>query len=175
MNRKRTAGLLWLLLHPSPFFRSCLSAGFAVIIVFLPVTAFAQTARQMDALLETKAVSFSQAAGIIIPAAGLLEPEAGPEAAFERAREWLPRRAEPEAPISMGELSQMVMGAFGLSGGFMYAISPGPRYAYRALAWLRLLPPRPDPYRRVSGEELLYITGRVLAHAGEAEGEFKVE
>jgi hypothetical protein len=132
----------------------------------------AQTAGQLDGVLGAEAVTFGQAAGIILPAAGLLEPEAGGEAAFARARDWLPRGAEREAPIRMGELARLVMGAFGLSGGLLYALFPGPRYAYRALAWGRLLPLRADPYRRVTGEELLYLTGRVLAHTGEAEPVF---
>jgi hypothetical protein len=51
----------------------------------------------------------------------------------------------------------------------MYALFPGPRYAYRALAWRRLLPPAPDPGRFLSGEELLYTTGQALALAGDAE------
>jgi hypothetical protein len=118
-------------------------------------------------VLEAGEVSFAQAAEIILPAAGILDPGAGPEAAFERAREWLPRQAERDAPIRMGELSHLVMRSFGLSGGFMYRIFPGPRYAYRALAWRRLLPLRADPYRTVKGEELIYIAGRVLSYTGE--------
>ncbi|MDR2160019.1 MAG: hypothetical protein LBP23_08140 [Treponema sp.] len=127
----------------------------------------AQTAALLDAVLESKQVTFSQAAEIILPAAGLLDPDAGPEAAFEGAREWFPRRASRDDPITMGELSHLVMKSFGLSGGFLYALFPGPRYACRALAWRRFLPLRADPYRTVTGGELLYITGRVLSLAGE--------
>jgi hypothetical protein len=132
--------------------------------------AFAQTAAYLDVVLETRQVTYAQAAAIILPAAGLLPPEAGPVAAFAQAQDWLPRRATPEAPIRMGELSFLIMRSFGLSGGFMYAIFPGPRYAYRALAWRRLLPLRADPYRTLDGEELLYITGQVLSyHGGDGE------
>jgi hypothetical protein len=69
----------------------------------------------------------------------------------------------------MGELSHLLMRSFGLSGGFLYALFPGPRYAYRALAWRRLLPPAADPGRTLNGEELLYIMGQVLSFTGEAE------
>jgi hypothetical protein len=67
----------------------------------------------------------------------------------------------------MGELSRLAMGAFGLSGGFLYRLFPGPRYAYRAMVWYRLLPPDSDPGGVVSGEDLLYITGQLLSLAGE--------
>jgi hypothetical protein len=133
------------------------------------VPAFAQTAAQMDALLDAPRVSFGQAAALMLPAAGLLSPEAGGEAAFVHAKGWLPRRAERDSPIRMRELSYLIMRSFGLSGGFMYALFPGPRYAYRALAWRRLLPLNADPGRFLTGEELLYVTGRVLALAGEGE------
>lgn len=150
----------------------------------LPVAAFAQTAEKLDAVLDTEQISFAQAAAIVLPAAGLLPPEAGEEEAFALARSWLPRRAERDKPIKMGELSHLVMGSFSLSGGFLYVLFPGPRYAYRALAWRRLLPPASDPGRFLSGEELLYITGQVLSLAGDAElrgevlpygGEFEIE
>jgi hypothetical protein len=127
---------------------------------------FGQTAERLDAVLAAERVSYAQAAGIILPAAGILSPEAGPDEAFARAREWLPAGARKEASITMGQLSRLTMGAFGLSGGFMYRLFPGPRYAFRAMAWRRLLPPRADPGRTLSGEELLYIAGRVLSHTG---------
>jgi hypothetical protein len=137
--------------------------------LLLPAAAFAQTAEKLDVLLGTERVSFAQAAAIILPAAGILPPEAGEEEAFSYASAWFPRRAEQNVPIKMGELSHLVMQSFSLSGGFMYALFPGPRYAYRALAWRRLLPLNADPGRFLNGEDLLYITSQVLSLAGEAE------
>jgi hypothetical protein len=131
--------------------------------------AFAQTAAKLDAILDTERVSYAQAAAVILPAAGQLDPETGEARAFAAAGVWLPRGAERDGPIAMGELSHLVMRSFNLTGGFMYALFPGPRYAYRALAWWRLLPPNPDPARYLTGEELLYITGRVLSLAGDEE------
>jgi hypothetical protein len=131
--------------------------------------AFAQTAERLDAVLDAERVSYAQAAAIVLPAAGILDPEAGDTAAFTQARDWLPRRAEQDGPITMGELSRLVMGSFKLSGGFLYALFPGKRYAYRALAWRRFLPPNADPGRFLNGEELLYITGQVLSFTGDRE------
>jgi hypothetical protein len=135
----------------------------------LPVAAFAQTAEKLDVLLDTERVSFAQAAAIVLPAAGLLPPEAGEEEAFSYAKAWFPRRAERDVPIKMAEFSYLVMRSFSLSGGFMYALFPGPRYAYRAMAWQRLLPLNADPGRFLNGEDLLYITSQALSLAGEAE------
>lgn len=146
---------------PRLFFAAALAA------LLFPVTVFGQTAEKLDAVLASEKVSFSRAAGIILPAAGLLQPETSDAEAFAAAGRWLPRRADSNAPIKLGELSRLAMGAFGLSGGVLYRLFPGPRYAYRAMAWRRLLPPDADPGQTVSGEELLYITGRLLSLTGE--------
>jgi hypothetical protein len=140
---------------------------FALLLLLPAAPVFTQTAERLDAILEAEQVSFAQAALMVLPAAGILPPESSPEEAFARAGDWFSRRAGMNDPITMGELSCLVMGAFKLSGGFMYALFPGPRYAYRALDWRRFLPLRPDPGRMLSGEELLYIIGRVLSHTGE--------
>jgi hypothetical protein len=134
--------------------------------LFLPAAVFGQTAERLDAVLAAERVSFAQAAAVLLPAAGLADPEAGEEEILALARQWFPRGAAAENPVSLDRLSYMAMKSFGLSGGFMYALFPGPRYAYRAMAWRRLLPPRADPRRTLSGEELLYITGRLLALGG---------
>ncbi|MDR2160150.1 MAG: hypothetical protein LBP23_08820 [Treponema sp.] len=134
-----------------------------------PPAAVGQTAEKLDAVLAAEQVSFAQAALVVLPAAGILSQEAGADAAFAAAGDWLPRRAEMNAPIRMGELSYLVMRSFGFSGGILYALFPGPRYAYRAMAWRRLLPLKADPYRTLSGEDLLYIIGQVLAFTGDGE------
>jgi hypothetical protein len=137
-----------------------------LLLALFPIPAFAQTAERLDAILDAERVSFAQAAVLILPAAGLLSPDAAAEEAFARAREWFPNGADMDGPIRMGELSYLVMKSFGLSGGFMYALFPGPRYAYRTLAWRRFLPGKADPGRTLTGEELLYITGKVLSFTG---------
>jgi outer membrane protein OmpA-like peptidoglycan-associated protein len=60
------------------------------------------------------------------------------------------------------------MRAFGIRGSFLYALFPGPRYAFRELDYLRLLPGRRDPALWVSGEELLRMLD--LVSAGEGAG-----
>ena len=145
--------------------------GFLIfwMALLFPAAGAAQTAEWLDAILDTSQVTFAQAASVVLPAAGLLDSEVGAGEAFAQARSVFPRRSEPEAPIRMGELSHLIMRSFGFSGGFMYAIFRGPRYAYRALVWRRFLPVNPDPYRTVTGEELLYIVAKALNHAGETE------
>jgi hypothetical protein len=56
------------------------------------------------------------------------------------------------------------MAAFGFRGSFLYALFPGPRYAYRELSYLNILPPRQDPAWPVAGERLLLILGRAMQY-----------
>jgi hypothetical protein len=50
----------------------------------------------------------------------------------------------------------------------MYALIPGPRYAYRELRYRRILEGRIDPAQRVSGERLLRLLNKVLEERGES-------
>jgi hypothetical protein len=59
------------------------------------------------------------------------------------------------------------MAAFGIKGGIMYSLFPGPRYAYRELLHLKLIQGRADENFTLSGERLLQILGRVLQYTGE--------
>jgi hypothetical protein len=132
---------------------------------------FGQDAGDMDALLETPAVSASQAARFVLGAAGLLPPglsgAAAEQAAWDAAREqgWL--TGEPGRPLRLREAAFLVTGAFGFKGGLMYTLFPGPRYAYRELLHLKIIQGRADGSSAVPGERLLQIIGRALRHSGE--------
>jgi hypothetical protein len=149
---------------------SRISVLFLIILLTLPGRAGAQTADRLDALLETRELSYALACSMVLPAAGLAGADTTPEAAFAEAlaRNFLPPDAEPEGAILLGELSFLIMRAFGMKSGFMYALFPGPRYAYRELVYRDILQGRNDPALTVSGARLLRILGRVLDYRGDA-------
>jgi hypothetical protein len=122
----------------------------------------------IDDLLEAEAVSFETACAVTLAAAGLAVPDPLPETAYQEALEMgaLPKSAKPEAAINLGQLSFLLMKAFNMKSGFCYALFPGPRYAYRELAYRKIVQGRNDPSLSVSGERLLLILGRVLDHTG---------
>jgi hypothetical protein len=133
-------------------------------LCFPAVFVAAQTAADMDRLLNMREISYAQAARFVLPAAGFLADDAAPEAAFVAARRegWLPAEARPEALINFDELSFLIMNAFEISGGLLYSLFPGPRYAYRELQYNKFLPDGSDPDFSVSGESLLAILGKVM-------------
>jgi hypothetical protein len=130
----------------------------------------AQTASEIDLLLANKEIAFAHACRFTLAAAAKTGAEiADDQAAFTRAHEngWLPKQADADNPIRMGELSFLIMRAFNMKGSFLYALFPNPRYAFRELDHLKLLPGRRSPMSQVSGEELLWILGMVLSYLEE--------
>jgi outer membrane protein OmpA-like peptidoglycan-associated protein len=150
------------------------------ILLFLTLAVFfsapflgAQTAAETDLILETQEVSAAQASRFVLAAAGALDAGSGDAYALAGERGWLPQNAAEDSPLALGELSFLIMKAFGLQGSFLYALFPGPRYAYRELDYRGLIPAPKDPGSTVSGERLLIILGRILNYTGEAPPEWE--
>jgi hypothetical protein len=57
------------------------------------------------------------------------------------------------------------MKAFALKGGLMYTLFPGLRYAYRELAYRKIITGRAYSTMRVSGERLLRLLDRALVYS----------
>jgi hypothetical protein len=130
---------------------------------------YGQTAAEMDELLETGEITWAQACRFVLSASGTLEEHSSAPAAFDAARErgWLPEGAAAEGPVKLGELSFLMMQSFSIKRSSLYVLFPGPRYAYRQMDYLGLIPGRRDPALKVSGEWFLQILERVLNYQGD--------
>jgi len=142
-----------------------------LIILLLPAFAFAQTAAELDIMLETEAVSAAAAARFVLESAELLPPGlSGIEAeraAYDLALSngWLKTGAGET--IDLRDTAFLVMKAFDFKGGIMYSIFGNPRYAYREMIYHKLIQGRAYPSMTVSGPRLLHIIGRASSHAAE--------
>jgi len=135
----------------------------------------AQTAAEMQTILNSPAVTYGQAALFVIASASD-EVSAGNEDgeqstpgqtqqnAFDLAvsRGWIHQKAKLNEPIKLRELSFLIMKAFDMKGGLMYSIFPGPRYGYRSLVSRSVIRSGSDPGMTVSGDWFLLILGNVL-------------
>jgi len=132
----------------------------------LPALLPAQTAAELETVLETPVISCEQAAWFTL-AAALDEPPVSSQTAFAQAvsRGWL-KKAAPDDPITLGKLSFLIMRAFEIKGGVMFSIFPGPRYAYRSMLSRSFIQGAADPAMTVSGERFLVILGKVLSAEG---------
>jgi hypothetical protein len=126
----------------------------------------AQTAAELDQLLETREVSFAQASRFVLAVAEVKDGalEAGPAYTLAEYRGWLPKGVPPDSPIKLGDLCYLMMCAFDLQGSFLYTLLPGPHYAYREFDYLKLIPGRRDPGLKVSGERFLLILETVSSY-----------
>jgi hypothetical protein len=136
----------------------------------LSAPVYAQTAAELETILGTTSVSCAQAAKFVAASVG---SEASTGAVMEKdafdsamAKGWLPKKAAAEKPITLAELSFLIMKAFDMKGGMTYAILPGPRYAYRSMISRSFIQGASDPAMTVSGERFLLILGNVLNAAG---------
>jgi outer membrane protein OmpA-like peptidoglycan-associated protein len=143
----------------------------ALLILFSGGLLHSQTAAEMDELLESREITWAQACRFALPAAGVLEENADASAAFALAQEkgWLPEGAASDGPVDIGEFSFLIIQSFAIKGSVLYALFPGPRYAYRQLDYLGLIPGPRDPALKVSGERFLQILGGVLNYRGDRE------
>jgi len=143
------------------------NVSFFVVVCFLllcPAFLHAQTAAELEEILNVPSVSYGQAAQFVV---GAVDGYAG-SYAFNQAAErgWLPKGAEWDDSVTMGGLSFLIMRAFDIKGGMMYTILPGPRYAFRSMVARSLIQGNSDPSMSVSGERFLQILGNVLSFAG---------
>jgi outer membrane protein OmpA-like peptidoglycan-associated protein len=134
--------------------------------------AVAQTAAELERVLALPAVSCGDAARFVLGAAGTALPETAKDSAagayrFATERGWLPEKAAAEEPASLGDVSFLIMRALNIEGGLMYSLFPGPRYAYRELAYLKIIRGRSYSTMTVSGQRLLRIISRALDYAGD--------
>jgi len=144
-----------------------------ILFSFSAFSLSAQTAAEMDTLLEAETVSIAASARFILGAVELLPLELSSreaeEAAYDMAKEkgWV--RKDAGEKTTLKDTAFLVMNAFQFKGGVMYSIFPNPRYAYREMVYRKIIQGRSDPGMTVSGLRLLQIIGAALSHSGEAE------
>jgi len=146
---------------------------FIFILLLSTVFIFAQTAEKLEEILNTGALTYEKAVWFVMEAADVWDysdlPQASasvdPSTAFRVAMEqkWLPRNVQPASPARMDGISLLLMRSFGLKGGLLYSLFKNPHYAYRELVYQDIIRGRSDPSMTVSGDDLVYIVGRILS------------
>jgi len=122
-------------------------------------------AAEIEALLASDAVTYAQAARFVLDAADAATFDDPAEAfGYAMERGWLPGNASQDAPARLDGVALLLMRSFGLPGGIMFTLTGSAHFAYREMEHMRFIHGRVSPRQRVSGEALLYLTGRVLAH-----------
>ncbi len=128
----------------------------------------AQSNQLLDQILAQPQLSFGQAAYLLLTAAKKLPEQSSPEQAAEALASsgWRVKARPAEEPMPLGEYSYLLMQAFGIRGGLMYHLFPGPRYATRELATRKWITGRAWPGRALSGEEAVRLLGVAMESRG---------
>ena len=135
-----------------------------VFLVFLTAFSYAQTAEKVEALLDNVAVTYGEAASLILEAGDVLTGASQAEA-FQKAvnEKWLSGNVSANDTAKLDKVSLLVMRSFDFKGGIFYSLFKSPHYAYRELVYQYLVEGRTDPQMDVSGDLLLFIVGRALS------------
>ena len=135
-----------------------------LVMICLPLILHSQSNTVIDELLDTEKADWGQTTYMVLTAAELLDENTNMAEAIKalEKQQWGIDVKEPEDSITLGEYSYLLMKAFNITGGLMYKLFPGPRYAARELDYLDFIYDNKSPYRTLSGEEVLRILGRVL-------------
>jgi hypothetical protein len=144
--------------------------GFFLCLCFL-LTVFvnhplpAQSNQLIDELLQEEKATFGKSAYLCLSAANLIPERSGvtDALAYLEKAGWGMTVKKADEPILLGELAYLLMKSFNMSGGIMYSLAPGPRYACRELAYLEIITGRIHPDRIISGERALQIISNVVA------------
>jgi len=146
----------------------CTSVVFFIFFIFLSSFLYPQTAERIERLLATNAVSYEDAAALILEAADLrvtVDANVSAAEAFSFAAEqgWLPARARGSDNARLDGVSALIMRSFNMRGGLFYSLTKSPHYAYRELVYRNIIQGLSDPRMAVSGVLLLFMVNRVLA------------
>ncbi|MFW5828444.1 MAG: hypothetical protein ACOCU4_10140 [Alkalispirochaeta sp.] len=121
------------------------------LLLFVPGILLAQSNDQIDRLLSQEPATVGSAAYLVLTAAEIIAEDATEAQAVSVAQERgvISPDARPGDTITFGVFAYLLTDSFGIPGGLMYRLIPGPRYAAREVVyqgWSRL--------RRATGEEM---------------------
>lgn len=135
--------------------------------VLLPLAA--QSNQLIDRMLADEGADVADAAYLVLLSAGSIEESASPADAVSYAREkgWLSQEIEGSQTITFGRFSYLMMEVHGASGGIMYSLIPGPRYAAREAVFQGWSRRQIAPGDEISGETAVRVLGNYLAAKGE--------
>ena len=141
----------------------------AILVVFLVGAAFAfgQSNEIIDTVLEEEQLSYGNAAYLVLVASDRLPETASIDAAVSELESlgWAFESRSPGEVVSFGEYSFLMMEALELSGGLMYRLLPGPRYAARDVSALGIAEGYAITGMDISGDRALRMLARAIDYA----------
>jgi hypothetical protein len=136
----------------------------AALCALFATPAFGQSIDFMDRVSGSPSIAYGDAAYLVLVATDNIAENAGTVRSLDLAKQnkWVKPSIAPETPISLDSYSYLLMRSFGLKGGLMYRMLPGPRYAFHELVALGVIQGDYDPADKVDGALAVRMIGRVF-------------
>jgi hypothetical protein len=140
------------------------------LALFVGVGTFAQSNAWIDRFLTRDTATWGEVAWLALVGSGNLEQGATEAAALQllQAKGWAPKTARAGELVRLDQYSFILTRSFKIVSGLMGVLLPSPRYSYRDLVALQIIPGRSDPGMLVSGTLAMQMVGRVADLSGEA-------
>ena len=130
-----------------------------LLISLFPLAA--QSNEMIDNYLEREEADLGTSAYLVLAASGQIPEDAG----IKDAMSWIEAEGidntfvslDPERSVTYGEFSYLIMKGFDLSGGLMYTLLPGPRYAAREVSYRKWILGSSIPGRPLKPFEALNV------------------
>ncbi len=139
----------------------------AACLVLLASAVYGQSNEVIDDILRQRELTYAGASYLVLTATGRVADDVAPQQAVREleAVGWGIAQRGPSDAVTLGDYAYLLMQAFEFRGGLMYRIAPGPRYAAREIAALRIAEGHALVGMRLSGERALRLLGRAMAYA----------
>ena len=124
---------------------------------------FGQNASFMDHLLAAKAITGAQASYLVLTAIGAMADTESVEDCLTKAQTlgWVNKQTSNSKAILLADYSYLLMQAFKIKSGLLYALFPGPHYAFREMDF-RAIIKNVGPDQSIAGAEALRILSQVM-------------
>jgi hypothetical protein len=118
----------------------------------------------MDIALGEERLTLGSAAWMLLSGSGQIDGESSREEAARLLSSRIPGiSTDPNTTVTLGEFSWYLMEVYGMKGGLIYSLFPGPRYALRELRFRDIVQGSAYPGMTLSGERALRILGRLVS------------
>ncbi|MFO8041791.1 MAG: hypothetical protein R6U25_01205 [Alkalispirochaeta sp.] len=146
------------------------AAILVTLLLFVSGMLSAQSNQEIDRLLAQDPAQLGHVAYLVLTAAGIVEEGASPGEALTAAqqRNLLPAEARVVDAVQFGQFSYLLTDSFGVPGGLMYRLIPGPRYAAREVVYQGWSRSRRAPGEELSGDAVARIMSVYLNQEGGA-------
>lgn len=137
---------------------------------FVATVTWAQSNDRIDELLAQDPAQTDLTAYLILSAAELVDENVAPQEAVDYAiaEGMLSAGTDAAEAVTFGRFSYLLMRSFGVPGGVMYRLVPGPRYAAREVVFQKWSRMRRDTDELLDGETVLRILSVYLNEQGGA-------